>query len=386
MARMLAQARSQAAAARERKKSKKSKKFDRWLQQNEEARSLRARSWAASIAEEKDCIDLLRKLLVREFVRQSHRKVMGLTAERVLSNSQASEAIADECRKSYRVIFGGGRRRVVVVVSENKDLNGRQGTIRYWDREKDKFCVGMDTKKSPDSDVQFLLPDVLDAMASRPTKADKHSPASSFDVHAPDLLSYGGVSLGFSFTLQKSHVIALGSAESIKVGLDAFCATRDEEERRREMEEEAERREEEEDRRRRRARRAQENAAWERRKEQMRRDKREYEDMQKEWARARRRNAGASMFDNEDGDCDCPKCRFRSRFSSSGGAFFFNIGGIPFRVRFDNHDSEEESFFDEFDEKWEEQLEEERNEENRKQARILGKLSRCLSCYFISAS
>ena len=125
MARMLEQARSQAAAARERKKSKKSKKFDRWLQQNEEARSLRARSWAASIAEEKDCIDLLRKLLVREFVRQSHRKVMGLTAERVLSNSQASEAIADECRKAYRVIFGGGRRRVVVVGPENKDLNGR---------------------------------------------------------------------------------------------------------------------------------------------------------------------------------------------------------------------------------------------------------------------
>jgi len=375
MARMLEQARSQAAAARERKKSKKSKKFDRWLKQNAEARSLRARSWSAIIAEENDYIDLIQKLLVREFIRQSHRKAMGLTAERVLSNSHASEVISNECRKAYRVIFGGGRRRVVVAGSENKDLNGRQGTIRYWDREKEKFCVGIDTKKSPDSDVQFLIPDILDTLASRPTKAEKQPAASSCAIHAPNLLSYGGIFLGFGFTLQKSHVIALGSAESTKIGLELFCTTRDEEERRQKMEEEAEKKQEEEDQRRRRARRARENAAWERRKEQMRRDKKDYEDMKKEWARERRRN-GASMFDNDNDDneeCECPKCRFGERFSSSGGAFFFNIGGIPFRVRFDSYDSdEEESFFEEFDEKWEEQLEEERNEENRKQAKILG--------------
>jgi len=81
------------------------------------------------------------------------------------------------------------------------------------------------------------------------------------------------------------------------------------------------------------------------------------------------------MFDYDDDnseECECPRCRFGERFSSSGGAFFFNIGGIPFRVRFDSYDSDEESFFDEFDEKWEEQLAEEKNEENRKQARILG--------------
>eukprot|EP00584_Thalassiosira_punctigera_P015816 CAMPEP_0172554698 /NCGR_PEP_ID=MMETSP1067-20121228/56010_1 /TAXON_ID=265564 ORGANISM="Thalassiosira punctigera, Strain Tpunct2005C2" /NCGR_SAMPLE_ID=MMETSP1067 /ASSEMBLY_ACC=CAM_ASM_000444 /LENGTH=1090 /DNA_ID=CAMNT_0013343123 /DNA_START=277 /DNA_END=3549 /DNA_ORIENTATION=+ len=376
MARMLEEARKQAAAARERKKSKKNKKFDRWLKQNEEARENRAKTWAEHISKENDYIDLIGKLLVAELLRQSKNKAMGLTAERVLSDSHASEVIAEECRNAYGIIFGGLKCRVVVAGSENRDMNGRQGTIRYWDREKEKFCVGLDTKKSPDSDIQFLTPETLDVLASsRPPKADKKSTATSCDIHAPDLLSYGGVSLGFSFTLQKSHVIALGSADSIKIGLEVFCKSRDKEERIQKMEEEAEKKREEEDRKRRAARRAKENAAWEKRKEQMRRDKEDYEQMKKEWAKSRH-GRGASMFDFYDDEdeegCQCPRCRFGDRFSSNGGSFFFNIGGIPFRVRFDDYDSEEDSFFDEFDERWEEQLAEEKEEENRKQAEVLG--------------
>eukprot|EP00579_Thalassiosira_antarctica_P025361 CAMPEP_0202006386 /NCGR_PEP_ID=MMETSP0905-20130828/11164_1 /ASSEMBLY_ACC=CAM_ASM_000554 /TAXON_ID=420261 /ORGANISM="Thalassiosira antarctica, Strain CCMP982" /LENGTH=1107 /DNA_ID=CAMNT_0048564135 /DNA_START=180 /DNA_END=3503 /DNA_ORIENTATION=- len=375
MARMLEEARNQAAAARERKKSKKSKKFDRWQKQNEEARENRAKSWSERISKENDYIDLIQKLLVAEFLRQSKNKAMGLTAERVISDSHALEVIAKECREAYHIIFRGLKCRVVVAGLENKDMNERQGTLRYWDREKEKFCVGLDTKKSLDSDVHFLIPEILDVLtSSRPPKADKKSSATSCDIHAPDLLSYGGVSLGFSFTLQKAHVIALGSAESTKIGLGLFCMSRDKEERRQKMEEEAEKKREEEDRKRRAARRATENAAWEQRKEQKQRDKEDYEKMKKEWANERREN-GASMFDYDDDDeeeCQCPRCRFGERFSSSGGAFFFNIGGIPFRVKFDSYDSDEDSFFDEFDERWEEQLAEEKEEENRKQADVLG--------------
>jgi len=140
------------------------------------------------------------------------------------------------------------------------------------------------------------------------------------------------------------------------------------------IEEEAEKKREEEDRKRRAARRAKENAAWEKRKERMRKDKEDYERMKQEWAKDRR-EYGGSMFDYDDvneEECQCPRCRFGDRFSSSGGSFFFNIGGIPFRVRFDNYDSDEGSFFDEFDERWEEQLAEEKEEENRKQANVLG--------------
>lgn len=381
MARLLEEARNQAAAARDRKKSKKNKKFDRWLKENEEARETRAKSWSERIEKENDYTDLIQKLLVAEFLRQSKNKAMGLTADRVLSDSHTSELIGRECRKAYHSMFGGLKCRVVVAGSENKDMNGRLGTLRHWDREKEKYCVGLDTKKSPESDVQFLTPATLDVMtSSRPPKADKKTSATSYDVDAPDFMSYGGVSLGFNFPLQKSHIIALGSAESTKIGLEVFCKARDKEERQQKIEEEAEKKREEEDQRRRAATRAKENAAWEQRKEQMRKDKEEYEEMKKEWAKERRENGG-SMFDYDDDDdeeCQCPRCRFGDsrfgdKFSSSGGAFFFNIGGIPFRVRFDSYDSDEDSCFDEeFDDRWEGQLAEEKEEENRKQAGILG--------------
>ena len=52
------------------------------------------------------------------------------------------------------------------------------------------------------------------------------------------------------------------------------------------------------------------------------------------------------------------------------GFVYVNIGGIPFRVRFDSYNSDEDS--NEFDEEWEDKLQEEKDEEDRKQAEILG--------------
>merc|ERR1712032_930456 len=152
------------------------------------------------------------------------------------------------------------------------------------------------------------------------------------------------------------------------------------------MGEEAERLREEEDRKRRAAWKAREKAAWEKRKEQARRDKAEFEQMKREWAEERSHRAYDDYGKDNDEECQCPKCRFnrmfgarfgfsRSASGSAGTGFFsFNIGGIPFNVKFDfdSDDDDEDSFFDGFDERWEEQMEEEREEENRKQADILG--------------
>ena len=70
----------------------------------------------------------------------------------------------------------------------------------------------------------------------------------------------------------------------------------------------------------------------------MRKDKEEYEEMKKEIEKERR-GYGRSMFDFDDDDddgedCQCPRCRFgnNEKFSSSGGSFFFNIGGEIFHV------------------------------------------------------
>jgi len=364
IARLMQEARQQAAAAKEKKKSKKSKKFDKWIKEQEQAKESRAKSWEKKIAKENDYIGLIQKLVVAEFLRQSKEKAMGLTSDRVLSDSQAAEIIENECREAYHALFRELKVRIIVAGSDNKELNGRNGTIRYWDKDKKKFCVGLDTKKTTDSDETFLEPEVLDvAVSTRPSKSDKSKPASSYDLEVSDLMTYGGVSLGLNFTLKKSHINALGSAENTKIGLEVFCSQRDEEDRLKKLEEERERAEEEEARKRRAARKAQENAAWEKRKEQMRRDKEEYERMKREW----RMND-----DDAEEECRCPRCRFGDRFSSRGGAFFFNIGGLPFRVRFDDYESDEESFFDEFDDRWEEQMLEEKREENRKMAKILG--------------
>uniref|UniRef100_A0A7S2PH78 J domain-containing protein n=1 Tax=Skeletonema marinoi TaxID=267567 RepID=A0A7S2PH78_9STRA len=364
IARLMQEARQQAAANKEKKKSKKSKKFDKWVKEQEQAKESRAKLWEKKISKENDYIGLIQKLIVAEFLRQSKEKAMGLTSDRVLSDSQAADIIDDECRKAYHTIFRELKVRILVAGSDNKDLNGRNGTIRFWDKEKKKFCVGLDTKKTADSDVLFLEPEVLDVTVStRSNKSDKSKPASSYDFKVSDLMTYGGVSLGLNFTLKKSHINALGSAENTKIGLEVFCRQRDEEDRQKKLEEEREKADEEEARKRRAANKAKEAAAWEKKREQMRRDKEEYERMQREWR----------MNDEDDEEeCKCPRCRFGDKFSNRGGAFFFNIGGLPFRVRFDDYESDEESFFDEFDDRWEEQMLEEKREENRKMAKVLG--------------
>jgi len=250
----------------------------------------------------------------------------------------------------------------------------------------------LDTKKSQNHDVQYLIPELLDLIAFNLGKGKKKSVSvTSYEVNAPDLIEYNGVSLNLHFTLLKSHVVALGSADSTAMGLEFFCRTRDKEERKQRQEAEAERQREEEDRKRRAAWKAREDAAWEKRKEQARREKAEFQQMKREWAEERARASRAYDSygeDDEDDDeeCQCPKCRFNRMFgarfgfsrSSSGSAgtgfFSFNIGGIPFNVRFDfdSDNEDEDSFFDGFDERWDEQMEEEMEEENRKQADILG--------------
>jgi hypothetical protein len=108
----------------------------------------------------------------------------------------------------------------------------------------------------------------------------------------------------------------------------------------------------------------------------MKKEREEFEKMKQEWAKERRESNGSyNPFSNsgEHEECRCPRCRFGDRFSSNGGgSFFFSFGGIPFRFKFGDDDSDGDSFFEDFDDRWDEQLEEEKREENRKQAEVLG--------------
>jgi DnaJ-domain-containing protein 1 len=213
----------------------------------------------------------------------------------------------------------------------------------------------------------FLTPDILDVVvvSSRSRKADRQALAE-FNVKVYPLMTYGGVALGLHFTLSKSHIINLGSAESIKIGLEAFCCERDSEERRKKLEEELEKAREEEDRKRRAAQRAAEEAAYERRREQLRREK---EEAKAKYERMKREYSGHSRNQREF------ERKMRDAFEEAFFNAFFFSGGGPFRVHMGGmfDDSDDEDFFDDRWERWEEEkMLEEKREENEKQAEILG--------------
>jgi hypothetical protein len=186
-------------------------------------------------------------------------------------DSCTSRKIAKESRKAHAVLCG---RRVKVVNSERQDLDGRQGTLRYWNASQGKFCVGLDTKKSKDSDVKFVEPEALEeisATAARTaTKTDKNA---VYSVNIEDVFNRGISGIDCRFTLEKNHVDALYQAESIEAGLKTFCIERDSAEERLRLQKEKEKREEEEYRRREEEYRRQAEAERKKRAEQKRKEK-----------------------------------------------------------------------------------------------------------------
>ena len=114
------------------------------------------------IAKEDESVNLISQLIISEFLRQNKEKE--LTNAHVTDNSHATHVIATESKNAHNAIFGGlMKSRIKVAGMERKDLNGRQGTLRYWDANQNKFCVRLDTKKATDCDEHFLLPETWSA-------------------------------------------------------------------------------------------------------------------------------------------------------------------------------------------------------------------------------
>jgi len=239
MKRLLREAREKSAAAKERKKSKKSHKIDQWIKEQEAQKSKRAKSWHDKIAKEKENISLISQLIVAEVLRQNKDRFVN--TELVFQEFQ--DLVTSQAEEANTAIYGGLKCRVKVT-SERKDLNGRQGTLRYWDADKGKFAVGLDTKKNQDSDLQFLMPENLEAVPSpRSSKADKRPVAYTVDIIYQFDEEIDGIRC--RFTLEKYDIDALRSADSIDAGLKVFCQERDWSERKLRVALEKERLEEE---------------------------------------------------------------------------------------------------------------------------------------------
>lgn len=331
-------------------------------------------------------------MIVAELLRQNKEKSPALTKERVLQASNASQAIANVSKNASNALLGGITCRVKVIGSMRQDLNGRHGTIRYWDAGT--FCVGLDTKRSHDSNVQSLMPENLEALSSlRASKANNYSVEINHIFDEED----GGI--GCHFMLEKSSVDALRSYDSINAGLQAFCLERNEMEERLRLQLEEERREEEEyrkqeeiDRKRRAARRAKEQAKeeearekWRREMEEARRVDFERRNEREEAARMKyeRRNAHFDNLRESLHRIFSHKMRLKLSFLKAAA------NGIPpedFReyledngIDFEDFDSDDESFFDsysdffeEMDDDYDEHVREESEEQDRISAEILG--------------
>jgi len=231
------------------------------------------------IAKEDESVNLISQLIISEFLRQNKEKE--LTNDHVTDNSHATHVIATESKNAHNAIFGGlMKSRIKVAGMERKDLNGRQGTLRYWDANQNKFCVGLDTKKATDCDEHFLLPENVESVGSGPRsgKGDKKSGMQQgYHVDIKDLFNQGDEGIGCLFTIDKSTIIAIRSAKSIGDGLQAFCLERDANDEKVRLEKEEERRQEEEyrkqdeiDRKRRAKKRAEKREQMEREREKRR--------------------------------------------------------------------------------------------------------------------
>ena len=198
------------------------------------------------IAKEDESVNLISQLIISEFLRQNKEKE--LTNAHVTDNSHATHVIATESKNAHNAIFGGlMKSRIKVAGMERKDLNGRQGTLRYWDANQNKFCVRLDTKRASDCDEHFLLPENVESVGSNPRsgKGDKKSGMhQGYHVDIKDLFNQGDDGIGCLFTIDKSTITAIRSAKSIGDGLQAFCLERDANDERVRLEKEEERRQE----------------------------------------------------------------------------------------------------------------------------------------------
>ena len=198
------------------------------------------------IAKEDDSINLISQLITSEVVRKN--KDEGLTEDQVNDNLYASQVIADESKNANDALFGGIKCRVKVAGSERQDLNGRMGTLRYWDANEKKFCVGLDTKKAKDYEEHFLSPENVEPIGSVPRTDKNKSDMQSYHVDMTnDFLSQsqeGDLSgIGCQFTIDKATIASIRSAESIPVGLAAFSLEQNKKEKALRKKEAKERRE-----------------------------------------------------------------------------------------------------------------------------------------------
>ena len=161
--------RKQQEQAKEKKRVKKAQRHAAFVQEQEQQKEHRAQFWRSDeVAREQKYAKLIGKLCIAEFIRRNPQlaKANILTIEKVEHDKDVHAKLLPKAREAYRVLFQDEVKTRFVVAGLNENLNGRTGTILYWDEAKMKYCVGLDTKRTKGHQRQqqeiFLEPCYMD--------------------------------------------------------------------------------------------------------------------------------------------------------------------------------------------------------------------------------
>eukprot|EP00592_Proboscia_alata_P009362 CAMPEP_0194358316 /NCGR_PEP_ID=MMETSP0174-20130528/5565_1 /TAXON_ID=216777 /ORGANISM="Proboscia alata, Strain PI-D3" /LENGTH=1149 /DNA_ID=CAMNT_0039128593 /DNA_START=667 /DNA_END=4116 /DNA_ORIENTATION=- len=373
--------------ARKRKSEKKTKRHAKWMEEQVRLEQERAELWGKEIKNEIATVQMLVDLMAAEFVRQNIgvmvARVADLSVASVKRNEEAMEKLIAEGRLTYRILhceleYSCSR---VKIAGLSKELNERSGTIQHWDAMKEKYCVGLDTKRGKNVEVRFIKPGHLEILSQATEKRKGGSSSGHGNGGSPSRTYAVAIKSLFlnldldEFIVSLEIVQIMKKVESLDTYLKALMDQRDDDERARKWWENEEKRRDEEARRRRAERKARENAAWEEEKKRYDEQKRRYQEWRREQRKQNKKNVHSSNgpYAGTTGGpqggrpkCTCPECFITREFFGSFFGSGFSYGG----------DGDEDSDYDEWDDEWSRRQNSKRQaqkeDEDKNQSTILG--------------
>jgi len=318
--------------------SKNDKKTQRQMKYMQQA-TKRIEYWKKEISRSDEFSKLISKFLIAEYSRL-HENIDQVDQETV-------KILAQEAKTAYYKLYNCDT-KTRFAVAGLKQNSGRFGTIRFWDEEKEKYCVGLDTKKGKNQQELFLKPENMDYETPEPKLDSKGEKMFEVNVN------------GTAVKLTKSTADRLMECKDPDQFLADFAKEMREAELGRKAMEEGERIREKEERARRAAQAMKENEEWNREKAE-RAERAKGKATSRAKAKRERRESRRAYYDGFDGfypgfqrggfftrrghrnqsGCSCARCEMEEIHA----AFF--SGGFPsFMFEGFNEESDDEYWYE----------------------------------------
>jgi len=180
--------------------------------------------WRKEVDKEEKTVGVIVQLCATELC----RKRPDLSAPQILKNSEVKAKLIVVSKQAYSELFKDSiHSRVVVKGMQQRDLNGRTGTIQKWEGTKGKFYVGLDTRKNKNLQYVYCMPGNLEALPLEVAKKTRLARTHSVVVSS----FHNNEKLNFGFELEKDVVSGILEVDSIDTFLEAFVVKRNEDDR-----------------------------------------------------------------------------------------------------------------------------------------------------------